>query len=345
MYVVPRITYVVMAHSRERQLLRLVRVLRRESPNSSVVIHWDRQAPPLDAAPFLELGNVFLVEHPVHPEWGGFQVVAALLASMRTAMAVTRFDWIVFLSGQDYPITPLEQTEAELAASGCDSFLDAGTIASGRMAFRWRRSGDTRLGRRYYFGYVALPAIGRRLPRRLRGAMLRCAFLVDESQPFVSLWPMPAGVRWRLGVRRLRTPFGPGRPCRVGSMWLSLSRRGAERVLDRAGDATRLVRHYRRTIIADESFFQTVVCADPKLTTAPDNGRYEIWEDSDSPLHPVTLTVDRLEQILSSGKHFARKFDEQLDSEVLDRIDEHRRALAVIDRERTESHGAEQLAS
>lgn len=335
----PRITYVVIAHSRERQLLRLVRVLRHESPSSSVVIHWDRQAPPLDLAPFLELGNVFLVEHPVHPEWGGFQVVAALLRSMRTAMAVTQFDWMVFLSGQDYPITPLEQIEGELAASGCDSFLDAGKIASGRMAFRWRRLADTRLGRRYYFGYATLPAIGRRLPRRLRGAILRCAFLLDESQPFVSLWPMPAGVPWRLGVRRLRTPFGPGRPCRVGSMWFSLSRRGVERVLDRAGDRTLLVRHYRRTIIPDESFFQTVVCADPELATAPDNARYEIWEDSDSPLHPVTLTVDRLEQILSSGKHFARKFDEQLDSDVLDRIDDHRRALAVIDGGRIESHG------
>jgi hypothetical protein len=123
-------------------------------------------------------------------------------------------------------------------------------------------------------------------------------------------------------------------------MWFSLSRRGVERILDRAGERTRLVRHYRRTIIADESFFQTVICADPELAIAPDNSRYEIWEDSDSPLHPDTLTVDRLDEILSCGKHFARKFDEQLDSEVLDRIDDHRLALRSVAGGRPESWGA-----
>lgn len=327
----PRITYVVIAHAREQQLLRLVRVLRHECPNSSVVIHWDSQAPPLDPAPFLELGSVFMVGNPVHPEWGGFEMVTALSRSMRTALDLTSFDWLVLLSGQDYPIMPLERVQQELAASGVDAFVDAHRVASGRWAFRWRRSADTRLGRRYYFAYVAVPAIGKWLPRCLRGAILRAAFLVDECQPFASLWPMPAGVRWRLGVRRLRAPFCPSRPCRVGSQWFNLSRRGVERILDHAGEHSAIARHYRRTIIADESLFQTVICADPELAVRLDNARYQIWADTESPLHPDTLTIDRLDEILTCGKHFARKFDDQIDSEVLDRIDEHRRSAAAVD--------------
>ena len=327
----PRVTYVVLAHSRAQQLLRLVRVLRDESPSSSVIIHWDRNAPALDVAAFERLGSVFFVEDPVHPEWGGFGVVAALLRSMRTAEAVTRFDWLVALSGQDYPISPLHRIEAQLAAAGSDAFIDAGRIASGRLAFRWRQTPETRLGRRYYFRYTLLPAPGGVLPRRLRGALLRAAFLIDEHQPFVSLWPMPAGVPWRLGLRRVRTPFSREWPCRVGSAWFALSRRAVERVLEQAGKDRRLVGYYRRTIIPDESFFQTIVRGDPTLAVIPDNRRFEVWEDSDSPLHPDTLTVASLEAVLSCGKHFARKFDEQLDSDVLDRIDDHRRTLMVDD--------------
>jgi hypothetical protein len=238
----------------------------------------------------------------------------------------------VLLSGQDYPIAPLERVERDLAVSDSDALLDAARLASGRMAFRWRRSGETRLGRRYYFSYVAVPPIGRRLPRFVRSALLRLAFVIDQSQPLVGLWPMPAGVRWRVGVRRLRTPFGPGRPCRVGSTWFSMSRRAVERVLEQAGEDSPIARHYRRTIIPDESFFQTVVCADPQLTVRPDNARYQTWRDSDSPLHPDTLTIDHLDQIMSCGKHFARKFDEGFDREVLDRIDEQRHAMDALDR-------------
>lgn len=329
MTVAPRVTYAVLAHSREQQLLRLVRVLRHESPNSSVVIHWDSNSPTLDPAPFAELGRVFMVEDAVHPEWGGFQVVEATLRSMRAALARTRFDWLVVLSGQDYPVAPLARIERELTTSACDAFIDTGRVASGRVAWRWRRDGATRLGRRYYFAYRPVRGLPAGLPRRARGALHRAAFLVDEHQPFVSLWPMPSGTLWRLGVRRWRTPFGLDRPCRVGSNWFSLSHAAVERVVEQAGADSTFARHYRRTIIADESYFQTFICADPGLVVRCDNSRYQVWEDVESPVHPDTLTVDSLDAILSSGKHFARKFDERVDVDVLDRLDEHRREQSL----------------
>jgi hypothetical protein len=337
---VTHVTYAIVAHSREQQLLRLVRVLRTESPNSSVVIHWDRESPPLDWAPFLELGNVFLVEDPVHPQWGAFEMVAAVVRSMRTAAERTAFDWFVLLSGQDYPVAPLERIERELADSGCDAFLDAQRIASGRLAFRWRRSADTRLGRRYYFAYWPLPSFGGGLPWRIRGAIHRAAFLVDAHQPFLALWPMPSGVPWRVGVRRVRTPFSPQRPCRTGSAWFNLSRRGVERVLERAGQRSPLVRHYRSTVLVDESFFHTLVCGEPDLAVKFDTCRFEVWEETESPLHPDPLTVARLDEMLGCGKHFARKFDQKIDSDVMDRIDEHRRRLGAL-----EAHGAESLGA
>ena len=40
--------------------------------------------------------------------------------------------------------------------------------------------------------------------------------------------------------------------------------------------------------------------------------------------HPDTLTGGDLESVLSSGADFARKFDVEVDSEVLDRLDGRR---------------------
>jgi hypothetical protein len=328
-----------MAHARPEQLLRLVRVLRDESRSSSVVIHWDRASPSLAFEPFAELGRVSLVDDPVHPEWGGFGVVAAALRTMGTATTQAPFDWFVLLSGQDYPVAPLEEIERELCASGVDAFIDPGRIASGRLAFRWRLHADARLGRRYYFAYRPMPSLPRGLPGRVRGAAHRAAFLADEHQPFVSVWPMPGSIPWRVGRRRLRTPFGPELPCRVGSAWFSLSRRAVGRVLQQAGEDSALARHYRRTIVADESYFQTVLCADPELQVHPDNRRFETWQDTDSPLHPDVLTLARLDEILAAGKHFARKFDDQGGGEVLDRIDEHRRKIAAAARHSGDSVG------
>jgi hypothetical protein len=324
------VTYAIVAHSRPHQLLRLVRALRGESPRSSVVIHWDSRAPALDRDVLLELGDVYIVETPVHAGWGDFEFVMAALLAMRAAVEHTQFDWLVLLSGQDYPIAPLERIERELVATRCDALLDPGRIASGRLAFRWRKTEATRLGRRYFFAYWSVRPLGRWLPRPLRSAALRIAFVLDECQPFVALWPMPAGVEWRLGVRRLRTPFATERRCRVGSAWLSLSRRAVERVLRAVDGDTRLLRHFRRTIIPDESFFQTVVCADSELTVHPDNLRYQVWAQGDSPLHPNTLTVGDVDAALRSGKHFARKLDELLDEEALDRIDAYRRAAGAL---------------
>jgi hypothetical protein len=42
--------------------------------------------------------------------------------------------------------------------------------------------------------------------------------------------------------------------------------------------------------------------------------------------HPDTLTSADLDAALASGADFARKFDAEVDSEVLDRLDERRRA-------------------
>ena len=80
----------------------------------------------------------------------------------------------------------------------------------------------------------------------------------------------------------------------------------------------RLLRHYDRTILADESYFQTLAGNRLALTEIARPRRYILWTDSP---HPEVLTIGHLPDILRSDAHFARKFDAEIDATVLDELD------------------------
>lgn len=309
-----RPVYLILAHSRPRQLRRLVEVLRTESPACSVVVHWDAGAPPLDLA---GLDDVHLVADPADVEWGGYGILDATLRGLRAARERIDFDWLVLLSGQDYPIAAPAEFEAALARSGADALLDRGRVVERRPPWRRADPDPERLVRRYWFAYRSLP------PERVPRAVRRAALALDRRQPLISVQPTPAGLPWYVGRRRARTPFGPAMPCRKGANWFSLSSRAVDRVLEATAPGSALVRHYRRTILPDESLVQTLLCADGELVVRQDESRYVRWGAEGSP-HPDVLTTADLPAMLASGRHFARKFAEEVDAEVLDRIDEHR---------------------
>jgi hypothetical protein len=317
------VAYAILAHADEGQLLRLVRVLRAESPSCSILIHWDRSSPPLDQRTFSDVGNVHLLNDRVATEWGGFSLVEATLRLFRSAVENTGAEWIVLLSGHDYPIAPLPTIEARLTQSSFDAYLDVkGTVAPPERR-GWSQATFGWISRRYYFAYTALPHLRINAPEGVVSFARRLAFWISRHQSHIMIWPMPKGARWRIGVAARRTPFTWERPCRFGSQWLSLSRRAARRVLERCDSDPALVGHFRRTIIPDEAFFQTVICGEDDLKVDPDNRRFATWS-GDSPSHPEALTNSDFDSISRSDKDFARKIYERTDSGLLDRMDQRR---------------------
>lgn len=318
-----RVAYAILAHADQPQLLRLVRVLRTESPTCSVVVHWDGSKEPLDPRPFEELGNVHLIPDRVAVEWGGFSLVEATLRVIRAALERSDCEWIVLLSGHDYPLRPLADIESDLRRARPDAYIDVREVVPERPGLRWSRTRAGWLSRRYHFAYVALPRPGLRTAPAVSDLLAKVAFLISKLQPLVMIWPMPAGARWRIGVRSPGASLGPGRPHRWGSQWMTLSRRAADRVLQRLGEERRLVGHFKHTVIPDEAFFQTIICAERDLTVVEDNRRYEKWTGK-AASHPEVLGRGDLDAFLGSGKDFARKFSEVADPSVLDEIDRHR---------------------
>ena len=279
------VAYLVFSHQYPDQLLRLLRTLREASADAPLISHHNGA---LDPAPLAALG-VERVLPPTRVTWGGASQLLMMLRGMRHALERTDFDWLVLLSGQDYPLRPLHAIERDLETSGVDGFVEGVEVAPGA---------DDEFARRYLYRYRRVREPGRLVRRALRAA-----------RPRVLMRDLPGSV---LVGRRATPPL----PVRRGSDWLTLSRRAVAAV---TGVAPDVLDHFRRTILPTEALPHSVLYADPTLRLSGDTRRYTRWAPGTP--HPAVLGVADLEDMLASGLDFARKFDVTVDARVLDELD------------------------
>jgi len=67
--------------------------------------------------------HVTVLESRIHVAWSGWSMTEAMLEALRVARAVPGCTHIVLISGQDYPVRNLAAWEAEVVASGVDTWL------------------------------------------------------------------------------------------------------------------------------------------------------------------------------------------------------------------------------
>jgi hypothetical protein len=106
----------------------------------------------------------------------------------------------------------------------------------------------------------------------------------------------------------------------MGSVWMTLSTRAASAVLDFLDRRPDVRRAYERSICADESLILTVLLNSPGLRVNPANHHY-LRMVGVAQAHPAVLTAADFDALVASGKPFGRKFDDQIDRQVLDRLD------------------------
>ena len=304
-----KISYIVLSHNLPEQLHRLVAVLDAAESTSRILVHHDAKSAPLAIDFFARFTKARPSPKSVAVTGGDFSQVEAVLVCLRYLLETADDDWIIVLSGQDFPLRPLAELASFLATTQFDAFVEATSID--------KCSRPAGIFARYYYRHMTLP----RFPYAYRFVRARrlLARLADSNGPLTYIW-MPRGLPGRLGIRSLKTPFSRRFVCYQGSDWLNLSWHAAAYAL-REVESRNLARYYRHTAIPSESLFQTILFNSSSLSVCARNLRWIKWSSANA-ASPETLGVQDYAQMIGSGEFFARKFDVRIDPIVLDMLEQ-----------------------
>lgn len=280
-----KLIILIEAHKNIGQLLRLINAV--SHPRVTIYLHIDKKST-MDRS--LIPAGVRMVKKPVEVTWRLFSQVQAIIQSMDEIIRnEPSFDYLTIISGQDYPIVPVEKILETLSDQAGREFihhapLDQTGWNKARIRFE-----------RFYFHSYQNPLI------RFCGNMV--TWLSDK-------------VRWKRRFYKGMRPWG-------GSAWWTLTRPCVEFLLRFLEQNRPMVNYMMKTIHPDEMIFQTIIMNSHFAEKAvSENFRYLEWNRG-SP-NPNILRKSDFAKIIGSQHHFARKFDPEVDEEILDMLDDYR---------------------
>jgi hypothetical protein len=283
-----KLVVLIIAHKNIGQLLRLISAI--SHPQVIIYIHIDKKSD-LDGSMFPD--HVRIVKNSVAVTWKLYSQVTAIINSMNEVVRnEVNFDYLTLISGQDYPIRSMETILDSLAEQAGTEFihhvpLDQTGWNQARIRFE-----------RFYFQSYPGPLI------RFGGRLI--TFVCDK-------------VRWKRRFYKGLRPWG-------GSAWWTLTRPCILYILNLVEKDKGLVSYMMKTIHADEIIFQTIVMNSPFAEKAVSkNFRYMEWVRGNP--NPNILTRLDFLKIVESPHHFARKFDQEIDEEIMDILDDYRNRI------------------
>lgn len=275
----------IQAHRNPQQVARLCRVLR--DPSFDIFLGIDLKC---DTGPFREAipQEVHFIKRRIDVRWGDFSQVRATLNGLEEILGHNpSYDFILFISGQDYPLLPPSHIAEILAHHPGTQF----------MCYSHIKQDDPACDR------IRFPHIhwSNRTLTRMMNRMLRFFSTGNRTYPFPTVYK--------------------------GSSWWTLSGSCARYVVEYSHTHPELEKFFRRTHCSDEFFFQSIILASPFAgNVIPNNFRYVDWSNHQP--NPRTLTETDYDRLIGSDCWFARKFDTEQDSRILDLLDAHLIQLA-----------------
>lgn len=206
------------------------------------------------------------------------------------------YSYFINLSGQCYPIKSIRSIKETLSKNRC-SYVSFDKLPEYNNYKKDKNNDWKQFIRRFEYYYYPIPNWG---PIQfLKGFYFRR----PELNTFIKI---P-----RLNKKMLRSL-----DLYVGSAFFCLHKDHVEYILDFIKNNPDYIKFFSRVYACDEHFFHTILLNSPHKSQIVNDSRHYIkWPG------PKILCTEDINDILNSGKFFARKFDMEIDSNVLDMLD------------------------
>ncbi|MDF2188470.1 beta-1,6-N-acetylglucosaminyltransferase [Paraflavitalea sp. CAU 1676] len=310
------INYLILAHKGPRQMARMFEKL--ETGCSNFYIHIDKD---VDIAPFKKelnhYANVYFLqeEQRVSAIWADIGMVQATINCMRQVIAHQRTGYCVLISGQDYPIRSTQYRSEFLTAQYGINFVQGHPILP---------DGCPELGSRRINRYkvnlsksrndlLVFPSI---YDREFYRKFTFKSFLTLAKRRDIKacLELIPKTLQKRKFPAYLQ-PFS-------GSQWWALPMETIYLIENFIHEHPDYLSYHQYTFAPDEIFFQSIIYSLVNSDLIREEITYVNWSQNTN--GPLLLQEEHFEEIICQGgnnKLFARKFDIDLDSRILDLID------------------------
>lgn len=276
-----KIAHLIFVHKNPLQVERLVKKL--ISERADIYIHVDKKVS-INQFYFSEsFSNVFYIKNRVTVNWGNYSMVKAMLSSLQEViLSYNNYSHVNLLSGQDYPLQPLEKFETFLLENKGQTFMQYLSIHN-----QWEDA-KQRLTH-YNLGDWKVP--GKYKIQKLLNTYFPSRKFTKHLEPF------------------------------GGSSWFMITPECIQYVLEYLKNNPGFTSFFKYMWAADEIIFQTVLI-NSHLKDIIVNENFRFIEFKNKSPHPTFFTKKDFEILVNSGKYFARKFSTDIDTEILDFLDQ-----------------------
>jgi Core-2/I-Branching enzyme len=213
-----KIAHVLLVHKNPQQIVRLIKRL--SHPDIDCWVHIDKKFDTPEFRKVLSSENIFYVTPNINVGWGCYNTVEAMLLGMQNIIAAKEnYDYITFLSGQDYVLQPPAAFLNYLKANNGLEFI-------GIQPYEVSIHNIIRL-KKYHFNDYSF--FGKNLLETF----------INKITP----------------ERKFPYPY----EVRKGPQWLTITKNAAIYIADFVANNPRYVNYFRKVHIPDEFFFQTIL--------------------------------------------------------------------------------------
>jgi len=303
-----KIAYLIQSHTNPEQIYRLIKIIQKSSNDAHIFLSHDFSSCDLDTLALQKSGVQVLTGKGRRSE---FVLVQSYLNAIKWLNdCQINYDWLIYISGQDYPIKPISEIEDSLAKTSYDGFLESFDVFS--TASHWSiHEGKSR----YLFKYQKNNTLSK-LPPGVK-KILTPIKIVNYLQPLMRI-----NLAYDMIGIRGSSIFNDQFICYGGSFFTTLSRKCVEYLSQFCQNHPEVVEFYKKVCTPEESFIQTILINSRLFNLSDDSKRYFDFSQTSGDGRPKTFTVNDYDAIIQSNAHFARKFDIHEDSKILDLLDE-----------------------
>lgn len=288
-----RHAYLILAHKNLNQLRKLIELL--DDSRNDIFVHVDSKLSdfnPDEWGKTVSKSSLIFLPDRIRVNWGGVSIMRAEISLLKAATSYDRYEYYHLLSGMDLPLKTQDQIH---------SFFDANLGKEFINLWEFKKSNLSR------FSYYTIFPEGE---SKFRTRIINHIF---------------KGLQMAVGFRINR-----GIEFRMGSQWFSITDDLARYVVEKEDWLETVFRH---TSTCDEIFLPTLVCNstfrnnlfDPQVVKSQkevnmSNMRFIDWTRGESVRHPWTFREEDYALLMGVDHMWARKFDENVDSIIIDKI-------------------------